>query len=135
MAKAKAKKEYFTATGRRKESVARVRICSGEGKVKVNTRAFEDYFPRETHRIDILLPLMAAGMQEKIDIFGNITGGGLSGQAGAFRHGIARALLKYDESLRITLKKAGFLTRDPRAKERKKYGQKRARKKFQFSKR
>ena len=132
---ATAKKEYYTATGRRKESIARVRICSGEGKVKVNKRAFEDYFPRETHRIDIMLPLKVTGMQEKIDIFGNLTGGGLSGQAGALKHGIARALIRYDEDLRTALKKAGFLTRDPRAKERKKYGQKRARKKFQFSKR
>ncbi|MGB2661571.1 MAG: 30S ribosomal protein S9 [Candidatus Omnitrophota bacterium] len=132
---AETKKEYFTAIGRRKESVARVRIRSGEGKVKVNKRPFEDYFPRETHRIDIMLPLKAAGLEEKVDVYGNLTGGGLSGQAGAFRHGIARALLKYDESLRIALKKAGFLTRDPRAKERKKYGQKRARKHFQFSKR
>jgi small subunit ribosomal protein S9 len=132
---AKSKKECFTATGRRKESVARVRLCSGEGKVKVNKREFDDYFPRETHRIEIMQPLKVAGLIDKLDVFGNLRGGGLSGQAGAFKHGIARALLKYDEGLRIALKKAGFLTRDPRIKERKKYGQKRARKHFQFSKR
>ncbi|MGB3111833.1 MAG: 30S ribosomal protein S9, partial [Candidatus Omnitrophota bacterium] len=89
----------------------------------------------ESHRITIMQPLKTVGMVGKFDLYANLTGGGLSGQAGAFRHGIARALLKYDENLRSTLKKAGFLTRDPRAKERKKYGQKRARKHFQFSKR
>ncbi|MGB2961215.1 MAG: 30S ribosomal protein S9 [Candidatus Omnitrophota bacterium] len=129
------KQAYFAATGRRKESVARVRIKPGDGKVRVNKRQIEDYFPRESHRITIMQPLKTVGMVGKFDLYANLTGGGLSGQAGAFRHGIARALLKYDENLRSTLKKAGFLTRDPRAKERKKYGQKRARKHFQFSKR
>ena len=132
---AETKQKYFTATGRRKESIARVRIKPGDGKVRVNKRQFEDYFPRESHRINIVQPLKIVGMVGKLDVYANLTGGGLSGQAGAFRHGIARALLKYDENLRITLKKAGFLTRDPRVKERKKYGQKRARKHFQFSKR
>ena len=128
-------KECYMATGRRKESVARVRIYPGNGKVRVNGRKFEDYFPRETHRIDAMRPLELTGNVVKFDVFANICGGGISGQAGALRHGIARSLLKADENLRLMLKKAGFLTRDPRAKERKKYGQKRARKNFQFSKR
>jgi len=130
----KEKNEYI-AVGRRKESVARVRLRPGKGTIKVNKRGFEDFFPRETHRIIIKNPLKVAGRTDKFDVFANIKGGGISGQAGALRHGIARALLKSDDTLRIALKKAGFLTRDPRAKERKKYGQKRARKNFQFSKR
>jgi small subunit ribosomal protein S9 len=101
----------------------------------VNKREFDEYFPRETHRIVVKKPLDATGTGTKYDIIATVTGGGISGQAGALRHGISRALLKSDDGLRITLKKAGFLTRDPRAKERKKYGQKRARKHFQFSKR
>ena len=132
---AKKEKEYFAATGKRKESVARVRLISGTGKVKANRRNFDAYFPRETHRIDIMQPLKVTSLTDKFDIFANLSGGGLSGQAGAFRHGIARALVVFDENLRPALKKAGFLTRDSRAKERKKYGQKRARKSFQFSKR
>jgi len=129
------KRIEYVAIGRRKESVARVRLRPGKGKIRVNKRSFEDFFPRETHRIVITNPLKTAGRVEKFDVFASITGGGISGQAGALRHGIARALLLSDSSLRIALKKAGFLTRDPRAKERKKYGQKRARKNFQFSKR
>ena len=129
------KKEYFIAVGRRKESIARVRICSGTGAITVNKRAFDEYFPRETHRIVVMRPLEITSLVGKFDIFANINGGGISGQAGALRHGIARALLKVDEGQRIALKKDGLLTRDPRAKERKKYGQKGARKKFQFSKR
>ena len=128
-------KKYYTAIGRRKEAVARVRICEGSGKIKVNKRSFEEYFDRETHRIDVCTPLQVAGVEGKIDVYANIVGGGKSGQAGAFRHGILRALLEFNENLRLVLKKAGLLTRDPRAKERKKYGQKRARKNFQFSKR
>ncbi|MBL7073476.1 MAG: 30S ribosomal protein S9 [Candidatus Omnitrophica bacterium] len=130
----KEQNEYI-AVGRRKESVARVRLRPGKGKIRVNKRGFEDFFPRETHRIIITNPLKVAGRTDKFDVFANITGGGISGQAGALKHGIARALLKSDDTLRIVLRKAGFLTRDPRAKERKKYGQKRARKNFQFSKR
>ncbi len=128
-------KEYFTGLGRRKESIARVRICAGAGSVKVNKRAFDEYFCRETHRILVMKPLEITGTVNKFDVFANISGGGMSGQAGALKLGIARALLKVDAGLRVTLKKAGFLTRDARAKERKKYGRKRARKRFQFSKR
>ncbi|MEA3490058.1 MAG: 30S ribosomal protein S9 [Candidatus Omnitrophota bacterium] len=125
----------YIAVGRRKESVARVRLRPGKGKIKVNKRDFENYFPRETHRIVVSQPMGVTGTSGKFDIFVTVSGGGASGQAGALKHGIARALIKSDENLRITLKKAGFLTRDPRTKERKKYGQKRARKHFQFSKR
>ncbi|MFH1309147.1 MAG: 30S ribosomal protein S9 [Candidatus Omnitrophota bacterium] len=125
----------YLAVGRRKESVARVRLRTGDGKIKINKRNFEEFFPRETHRILILKPMNITGALKKFDVIATIAGGGISGQAGALRHGIARALLKSDDGLRIALKKAGFLTRDPRAKERKKYGQKRARKNFQFSKR
>ncbi|MDP8298707.1 MAG: 30S ribosomal protein S9 [Candidatus Tantalella remota] len=123
------------AVGRRKESVARVRLRSGSGTITVNKRTFEDYFPRETHRIVVKQPMDITSTSEKFDVIATLSGGGIGGQAGALRHGISRALLKSDDTLRIMLKKAGFLTRDPRAKERKKYGQKRARKKFQFSKR
>ena len=125
----------YVAVGRRKESTARVRLRPGSGKIKVNKRDFDSYFPRETHRIVVMQALETANMTNKFDILATINGGGESGQAGALKHGIARALVKSDENLRRVLKKAGFLTRDPRAKERKKYGQKRARKNFQFSKR
>ncbi len=125
----------YVAVGRRKESTARVRMRSGKGRIKVNKREFEEFFPRETHRISVLLPLEVTGNLSKFDVMATVAGGGQSGQAGALRHGIARALLKVDVDTRGVLKKAGFLTRDPRAKERKKYGQKRARKSFQFSKR
>lgn len=125
----------ITTVGRRKESVARVRVKEGSGKIKVNKRLFEDYFPRETDRIVVMQPMEITGNGGKYDIFATVSGGGISGQAGALKHGIARALLEIDENSRIALKKGGFLTRDPRAKERKKYGQKRARKHFQFSKR
>jgi len=127
--------EEYLAVGRRKESVARVRLRPGDGTIKVNKRDFKDYFPRETHRIVAVLPMEITGTAKKYDVLATVNGGGISGQAGALKHGIARALLKTDDDLRIKLKKAGFLTRDPRAKERKKYGQKRARKHFQFSKR
>ncbi|MDD5634328.1 MAG: 30S ribosomal protein S9 [Candidatus Omnitrophica bacterium] len=125
----------FIAIGRRKESTARVRLRPGTGKIQVNHRAFEDYFPRETHRILIMLPMEIAKAKNKFDILATIAGGGSSGQAGALKLGIARALIKSEETVRPALKKEGLLTRDPRAKERKKYGRKRARKRFQFSKR
>ncbi|MBF0216240.1 MAG: 30S ribosomal protein S9 [Candidatus Omnitrophica bacterium] len=128
-------KKFFAAVGRRKMSIARVRLAEGKGTIRINKRTFEDYFPRETHRIVVIRPLEITGMLGKYDVFATITGGGLSGQAGALRHSISRAILKVDPEQRITLKKDGLLTRDPRAKERKKYGQKRARKNFQFSKR
>ena len=128
-------KEYYIAVGRRKESIARVRLCSGTGAIIVNKRAFDEYFPRETHRIIVMRPFEITGSAGKFDVFANISGGGESGQAGALRHGISRALLKVDEGQRIALKKDGLLTRDPRAKERKKYGLKGARRAPQFSKR
>ncbi|MBD3379664.1 MAG: 30S ribosomal protein S9 [Candidatus Omnitrophica bacterium] len=127
--------EEYVAVGRRKESVARVRLRPGKGAIKVNKREFEEFFPRETHRITVLLPFEQTKTLEKYDVLATVSGGGSSGQAGALKHGISRALVKTDESLKLALRKAGFLTRDPRAKERKKYGQKRARKNFQFSKR
>ena len=130
-----AEKVQYIATGRRKNSIARVRIMSGEGKIQVNARPFEAYFPRESNRLIIMQPIETANMVSKIDVFANCNGGGLSGQAGAIKLGIARSLIKMDASLRAALKKAGFLTRDSRERERKKYGRKRARKRFQFSKR
>ena len=125
----------YVAVGRRKESVARVRLRPGTGKIKLNKREFEDYLPRETNRIGVLRPMDITNTLKKFDVVATLTGGGETGQAGALRHGISRALVKSDESFKLIIKKAGFLTRDPRAKERKKYGQKRARKNFQFSKR
>lgn len=125
----------YTATGRRKTSVARVIMRPGSGQIIVNERPIEAYFPRETLRMMIRQPLELTGMIGKLDIFANVDGGGLSGQAGALKHGISRALVLMNSDLRARLKKEGFLTRDPREKERKKYGQKGARKRFQFSKR
>jgi small subunit ribosomal protein S9 len=122
-------------TGRRKESVAKVRLYPGDGEILVNGKSFEEYFPRPTMRVDILRPLEVTGTAKRYRIVAAIQGGGVSGQAGALRHGIARALLDCDETLRSELKKAGFLRRDPRMKERKKYGLKKARKRPQFSKR
>ena len=122
-------------TGRRKKSVARVRLVPGEGKVIVNKREIETYFGLETLRVIVNQPLVLTATKDKFDVLVNVYGGGLSGQAGAIRHGISRALLKADENLRPELKKAGFLTRDPRMKERKKYGLKKARRSPQFSKR
>ena len=122
-------------TGRRKSSVARVWLKPGEGKVVVNKRPLQEYFSRAVHQILVVQPLKTLGMEGKIDLFANVAGGGMSGQAGAVRLGVARALLGIDTTWRPTLRKAGFLTRDPRAKERKKYGQKGARARFQFSKR
>src|SRR5580704_4330281 len=129
------KTNEFLGTGRRKTSVARVRIATGSGKITVNGRPFDNYFPVETLRTTAAQPLTLTGTSEKLDVRVNVSGGGPNGQAGAVRHGIARALLQFDANLRPQLKAEGFLTRDPRMKERKKYGQPGARKRFQFSKR
>ena len=126
---------YFYGTGRRKKSVARVRVYAGTGKVTINDRDIDDYFGLETLKLIVRQPLELTGTTEKLDIVCRVNGGGVTGQAGAIRHGLSRALLQYDESLRSVLKKAGFLTRDPRMKERKKYGLKGARRAPQFSKR
>ena len=128
-------KVQYMGTGKRKKSVARVRLVPGEGKVIVNKREIETYFGLETLRVIVNQPLVLTATKDKFDVLVNVYGGGLSGQAGAIRHGISRALLKADENLRPELKKAGFLTRDPRMKERKKYGLKKARRSPQFSKR
>ncbi len=130
-----AEKVQYIATGRRKNSIARVRLIAGDGKVTVNKRPFNAYFPRESNRLIIMQPLELVKLVGKIDVFVNANGGGLSGQAGAVRHGISRALVKMDETLKNDIKKAGFLTRDSRMRERKKYGRKRARRRFQFTKR
>jgi small subunit ribosomal protein S9 len=130
-----AEKVQFIATGRRKNSIARVRIMAGEGKITVNGRPFAAYFPRESNRLVIMQPLETAKSEAKLDIFVNVNGGGLSGQAGAVKQGIARSLVKMDAGLKADIKKAGFLTRDSRSRERKKYGRKRARRRFQFTKR
>jgi len=125
----------YNATGGRKTSVARVSISPGNGQIIVNKKPADVYFPRETLRMVIRQPIEIAGITGKYNINATVTGGGLSGQAGAVRHGIARAIVTMDNDLRPRLKKEGFLMRDPREKERKKYGQKGARKRFQFSKR
>ena len=130
-----AEQAQYLGTGKRKTSVARVILRPGDGKTWFNGRTLEDYFPRMTHRMAALAPLKTAGVDGTFDIRVRVHGGGSSGQAGAVRHGIARALLALNEKLRPQLKRAGFLTRDPRMKERKKYGQPGARKRFQFSKR
>ena len=126
--------QYY-GTGRRKTSTARVYLRPGSGEIKVNRRVFENYFPNETLRMIIHQPLRLTDTTGKFDILVNVKGGGTAGQAGAVRHGITRALMEYNADLRPALKKAGFVTRDPRQKERKKYGQKGARARFQFSKR
>ena len=126
---------FITTVGRRKEATARVYLREGSGKIRVNKRAFEEYFPRESHRLIINQPIKMAELENKLDITATVTSGGISGQAQALRHGIARAIVKLDGDKKQVIKKAGYLTRDPRAKERKKYGRKRARKRFQFSKR
>ncbi len=128
-------KPYFYGTGRRKSSVARVRVYNGTGKVTINDRDIDDYFGLETLKLIVRQPVMLTGTADKFDIVVRVAGGGVSGQAGAIRHGLSRALLQYDAELRPALKKAGFLTRDPRMKERKKYGLKAARRAPQFSKR
>jgi len=125
----------FLGTGRRKTAIARVRLASGNGKITVNGRAFDNYFTLETQRSQATMPLTVTGTAEKFDTRINVSGGGPNGQADAVRHGIARALLKFDAALRPSLKAEGLLTRDPRMRERKKYGQPGARKRFQFSKR
>ena len=132
---ADSKTNEFLGTGRRKTSVARVRLSTGSGKVTVNGRAFETYFPTDSLRMVVQQPLTVTGTADKFDVRANVSGGGPAGQAGAVRHGIARALLLADAALRPSLKAEGLLTRDPRMKERKKYGQPGARKRFQFSKR
>jgi len=129
-----AKVQYY-GTGRRKSSVARVRLVPGEGNVTVNDRSLDEYFGLETLKVISRQPLVLTQTENKFDVFVNVIGGGFTGQAGAIRHGISRALLKADEEFRAALKKAGFLTRDPRMKERKKYGLKAARRAPQFSKR
>lgn len=126
--------QYY-GTGRRKESTARVFIKQGTGKLEINGRTLDQYFGRPTSRMVVTQPLELLELTDKLDIYVTVSGGGITGQAGAIRHGIARALLVYDPNLRPELKKAGFLTRDPRMKERKKYGLKGARRAPQFSKR
>ena len=126
--------QYY-GTGRRKTSTARVYLRPGTGEIVVNRRPFDSYFPNEALRMIIRQPLRLTETAQKFDILVNVDGGGTAGQAGAVRHGITRALMEFNGDLRTTLKKAGLVTRDPRQKERKKYGQKGARKRFQFSKR
>jgi small subunit ribosomal protein S9 len=126
--------QYY-GTGRRKTSTARVYLRPGSGEIKINSRDFNSYFPNEALQMIIRQPLRMTETAGKFDILVNVDGGGTAGQAGAVRHGITRALLEYNADFRTTLKKAGLVTRDPRKKERKKYGQKGARKRFQFSKR
>ena len=126
---------YFYGTGRRKSSVARVRVYAGTGKITINGRDIDDYFGLDTLKLIVRQPLVLTGTEAQFDIVCTVSGGGVTGQAGAIRHGLSRALLQYNEELRPMLKKAGFLTRDPRMKERKKYGLKGARRAPQFSKR
>lgn len=128
-------KAYFYGTGRRKSSVARVRLYPGSGKITINDRDIDDYFGLDTLKLIVRQPLVITDSVGRFDIVVRVGGGGVTGQAGAIRHGISRALLLYNEELRPVLKKAGFLTRDPRMKERKKYGLKAARRAPQFSKR
>jgi small subunit ribosomal protein S9 len=127
--------QRWYATGKRKTAVARVWLQPGTGNIAVNRRAFEAYFPRETSRLVVLQPFDVTEQEGRFDVFATLAGGGISAQAEALRHGISKALLEYNAGLRDRLKRAGFLTRDARAKERKKYGQPGARKRFQFSKR
>ncbi len=129
------KKLQYWGTGRRKKAIARVRLVAGNGSVNVNRRSLDDYFGLDTLKLIVNQPLALVGAADKFDVIVNVKGGGLSGQAGAIRHGIARALVVADEAYKVELKKAGYLTRDPRMKERKKYGLKKARRAPQFSKR
>lgn len=129
------KKLQYWGTGRRKKAIARVRLVAGNGSVNVNRRSLDDYFGLDTLKLIVNQPLALVGAADKFDVIVNVKGGGLSGQAGAIRHGIARALVVADEAYKAELKKAGYLTRDPRMKERKKYGLKKARRAPQFSKR
>jgi len=126
--------QRFYATGKRKSAIARVYMKAGNGNIVVNKRSYEEYFPRPSLKMLIKQPLDITGKKDQFDLYINVTGGGVAGQAGAVKHGISKALLEYDAELRSVLKKAGFLTRDARVKERKKYGQPGARKRFQFSK-
>ena len=130
-----AKTERYYGTGRRKKSIARVYLVPGKGEITINKRSIDDYFGLETLKVIVRQPLTATDTVDKFDIIVTVKGGGYTGQAGAVRHGIARALLQADPDYRPTLKKAGYLTRDPRMKERKKYGLKAARRAPQFSKR
>lgn len=125
----------FYATGKRKSAIARVYMKEGSGSIVVNKRNFDDYFTRDSLKMLVKQPFDVTGNRDKFDLHVIVRGGGISGQADAIKHGISKALLEYDMELRSALKKAGFLTRDPRIKERKKYGQPGARKRFQFSKR
>lgn len=125
----------FSSIGRRKESVARVQLCAGTGDIKINKKPFDKYFLRETDRIIVKQPLLLTNTVAKYNVSANLRGGGLTGQAGALRLGISRALINAEPELKEMLRKQGYLTRDPRAKERKKYGQKGARKRFQWTKR
>jgi small subunit ribosomal protein S9 len=127
--------QRFYATGKRKNAIARVYMKKGSGNFIVNKRSFDEYFPRPSLKMIIKQPLEITGKKDQFDLYVNVSGGGVAGQAGAVKHGISKALLEYDAELRPILKKAGFLTRDARVKERKKYGQPGARKRFQFSKR
>ena len=125
----------FCGTGRRKKSIARVRLVNGNGKITVNNKSLDDFFGVETLKVIVKQPLVATNSLDKFDVIAKVTGGGISGQAGAIRHGVARALVEANSEYRPTVKAAGFLTRDARMKERKKYGLKKARKAPQFSKR
>lgn len=127
--------QRYYATGKRKSAIARVYMKSGSGNIVVNKRSYEEYFTRPSLKMIIKQPLEITGKNGQFDLYVNVSGGGVAGQAGAVKHGISKALLEYDVQLRPVLKKAGFLTRDARIKERKKYGQPGARKRFQFSKR
>jgi small subunit ribosomal protein S9 len=127
--------QSYYGTGRRKSSTARVHLKPGKGEIVVNNRTLDEYFGRETSRMIVRQPFAAIEMEDKFDVLVNVAGGGPSGQAGAIRHGITRALLQYDEAMRKTLRKAGYVTRDARAVERKKYGLHKARKRPQYSKR
>ncbi len=135
MATKKVAEQVDIYVGRRKNSVARIRLVKGTGKIEVNEKKFEEYFPRETHRLIIMQPFELTKTEKKFDMFANVFGGGLSGQAGAIRLGVSRALQTIETKLREPLKKAGMLTRDAREVERKKYGKSGARKRYQFSKR
>jgi small subunit ribosomal protein S9 len=134
-AKSTKKKIQYWGTGRRKKAIARVRLVPGNGSIIINKRAMDEYFGEETLKYVVNQPLVLVNALDKFDIFVNVVGGGISGQAGAIRHGISRALVIAEETYKPALKKAGFLTRDPRMKERKKYGLKKARRAPQFSKR
>ena len=127
--------DVFCATGKRKNAVARIKLMPGEGKLEINSKTLDDYFKRETSKMIVRQPLELTDTTGKYNIYINVRGGGISSQAGAIKHGVSKALLEANSDFRGLLKKAGFLTRDSRIKERKKYGQRKARAKFQFSKR